>query len=448
MKKELILTIAVSILIFVAGIFPMPAYSSSTESMDINDFESTMSVGSAQTISVILYPDDADDIVTYSSSNTSVATISQGGKINAKSAGTTNITISAGSIKETLPLTVESVSIEVSDFESTMSVGDAQTISVTLYPNSANDNVLYSSSNTSVATINQSGKIEAKSVGKTDITVSAGGASKTMTLTVSVGSKGISLNSTFITLKPGEKYKLKGKVTPSNAEQKLTFKSNDTSVAKVSSKGVIKAVGLGSTSIIVSNGDLTASADVIVNNSSSGSGTMYFGADEPTDGGTDESSSLQGGSLNTEKLKMFQKTGNTLTIEKDDYIITLEGSDIVNAENGMSEDLHIVRSDEGYTFSLGGGDDFLPGKISVEFKDPEKRKCKYVYLKDKSNYQDQLYSELDNGSFETDVAGNYRITYEKLDSPGPDMKTILITGAVIIAIGCIYLVLRRLLLIY
>ena len=71
------------------------------------------------------------------------------------------------------------------------------------------------------------------------------------------------------------------------------------------------------------------------------------------------------------------------------------------------------------------------------------RKCKYVYLKDKSNDQDQLYSELDNGSFETDVAGNYRITYEKLETPGPDMKIILITGAVIIAIGCIYLILRR-----
>ncbi|MBP3897777.1 MAG: Ig-like domain-containing protein [Mogibacterium sp.] len=443
MKKGIILTITVSLLILLAGTFPMPVYSSSAESMDINDFDSTMSVGSTQTISVVLYPDDADDTVRYSSSNTSVATISQGGKISAKSAGTTNITISAGSITQTLQLSVEPVTIEVSDFESKMDVGDTQTISVTLYPSSASDKVTYSSLNPSVATISQGGKIEAKSAGKTDITVSAGGASKTMTLTVSVGSKGISLNSTFITLKPGEKYKLKGKVSPSSAEQKLTFKSSDTSVAKVSSKGVIKAIGLGSTSIIVSNGDLTASADVIVNNSSSGSGTMYFGADEPTDGGTDESSSLQGGSLNTEKLKMFQKTGNTLTIEKDDYIITLEGSDIVNAENGMSEDLHIVRSDEGYTFSLGGGDDFLPGKISVEFKDSEMRKCKYVYLEDKSNDQDQLYSELDNGSFETDVAGSYRITYEKLETPGPDMKIILITGAVIIAIGCIYLILRK-----
>lgn len=443
MKKSIILTITVSILIFVAGIFPMPVYSSSAESMDINDFESTMSVGGTQTIAVILYPDDADDTVKYSSSNTSVATISQGGKISAKSAGTTNITISAGSISQTLQLSVEPVSIEVSDFESKMEVGGTQTISVSLYPDSTGDKISYTSSNPSVATISQGGKIEAKAAGKTDITVSAGGASKTMTLTVTVGSKGISLNRTFITLKPGEKYKLKGKVSPSSAEQKLTFKSSDTSVAKVSSKGVIKAIGLGSTSIIVSNGDLTASADVIVNNSSSGSGTMYFGADEPTDGGTDDSSSLQGGSLNTEKLKMFQKTGNTLTIEKDDYIITLEGSDIVNTENGMSEDLHIARSDEGYTFSLGGGDDFLPGKISVEFKDPEMRNCKYVYLKDKSSDKYQSFGELSDASFETDIAGNYRITYEKLDSPGPDMKIILITGAVIIVIGCIYFILRK-----
>ena len=443
MKKNLFVTILSLILVLVAGIVAIPVYASATESMDINDFESTMSVGATQTISVVLYPDDADDAVKYSSSNTSVATISQGGKISAKSAGTTNITISAGSIKETLQLTVEPVSIDVSDFEDTMSVGSTQTISVTLYPSSANDKISYTSSNPSVATISQGGKIEAKSAGNTDITVTAGGASKTMTLTVTVGSKGISLNSTFITLKPGEKYKLKGKVAPSNAEQKLTFKSSDTSVAKVSSKGVIKAVGLGSTSIIVSNGDLTASADVIVNNGTSGGGSMYFGDDESADDETDEFSSMQSGSLNTEKLRMFQKTGNTLTIDKDDYIITLEGSDIVNTENGMSEDLHIVRDDEGYTFSLGGGDDFLPGKISVEFKDPEMRNCKYVYLKNKSSDKYQLFGELSGASFETDIAGNYRITYDKLKSPGPDMKIILIAGAAIIAVGCIYLILRK-----
>lgn len=39
------------------------------------------------------------------------------------------------------------------------------------------------------------------------------------------------------------------------------------------------------------------------------------------------------------------------------------------------------------------------------------------------------------------VLVNYRITYEKIKSPGPNMKTILITGTAIIAAGCIYLVL-------
>jgi uncharacterized protein YjdB len=142
-------------LILLAGTFPMPVYSSSAESMDINDFESTMSVGSTQTIAVILYPDDADDTVRYSSSNTSVATISQGGKISTKSAGTTNITISAGSITQTLQLSVEPVSIEVSDFESKMEVGGTQTISVSLYPDSTGDKISYTSSNPSVATISQ-----------------------------------------------------------------------------------------------------------------------------------------------------------------------------------------------------------------------------------------------------------------------------------------------------
>ena len=445
MKKHLITSIIMCMHIFFAGVVSIPVYSSSATSMDVNDFESTMSVGGSQTISVVLYPEDAEDTVKYSSSNTSVATISQGGKISAKSVGRTNITVTAGSVTQTMQLTVESVTIEVSEFENKMDVGTSQTITVTLHPSNATDKISYASSDESVATISKSGKIEAKSAGKTKITVSAGGASKTMSLTVSVGTKSITLNSTFITLNPGETYKLKGEVSPSNANQKLTYKSSDTSVAKVSSNGTIKAVGLGSTSILVSNGDMTTSADVIVNSSTARNGSMYFGNEDPNESKTEEKSDLTSDKIDAKRLKTLQKTGNTLTIEKDDYVITLKGSDIVNTENGLDEELHIAKSDDGYTFSIVGGTEFLPGNITIRFKDKDMQKCKYVYLLDTSNDKYQLFGELTNSGFKTDVAGSYRITYEKLKREGPDKNLIVITIGAFAAFAAGCLVYRRLL---
>lgn len=73
------------------------------------------------------------------------------------------------------------------------------------------------------------------------------------------------------------------------------------------------------------------------------------------------------------------------------------------------------------------------------------QKCKYVYLKDKSSDNYRLFGELDDASFETDIAGNYRITYEKLKETGPNKIIIGAAATLIAAIVGIYLILRRVL---
>lgn len=103
MKKIIIVTVLIFLMTFAAS----TAYCTSASSIDVNDFESTMTVGSTQTITAVVYPNDAGDSVSYSSSNTSVATISPGGKIEAKAKGTTTITVSAGAARKTLTLTVK-----------------------------------------------------------------------------------------------------------------------------------------------------------------------------------------------------------------------------------------------------------------------------------------------------------------------------------------------------
>lgn len=352
--------------------------------------------------------------------------------------------------EETEPPKVHATSMDVNDFESEMSVGASQTITVVLYPSGAEEEIKYSASDTSVATVSSGGKIDAKAAGKTKITITAGSARKTLSLAVIVPTKNISLNSDYITLKIGEKYKLKASVTPKEAEQSLTYKSSDSSVAKVNEDGVIKAAGLGSTSVIVSNGDLSASVSVIVNSDTYGSGSMQFGYDNPSDETEEKESDnakeddADKGRITPKRLRQLQQHGKTLTIEKDDYTITLDGADIINCDNTFENELHIVKNDDGYTFSVGGNSEFLPGEIAISFKNKDMQECKYVYLLDQSKDKYQFFGELTNGEFKTDVAGTYRITYEKLKGEGPDKKLIAISIGAIASLAAVYLIYRRL----
>lgn len=345
---------------------------------------------------------------------------------------------------------IHATSLDVNDYESEMNAGSSQTITVVLYPSGAEDEIKYSSSNTSVATVSSGGKIDAKAAGKTKIKITAGSASKSLSLTVIVPTKDISLSSDYITLKIGEKYKLKASVTPKEAEQSLTYKSSDSSVAKVNEDGVIKGVGLGSTSVIVSNGDLSASVSVIVNSDTYGSGTMQFSYDNTSD--ETEEKEFEGakeddtdkGRITPNRLRKLQQNGKTLTIEKDDYTITLDGADILNCDNTFEDELHIVKNEDGYTFSVGGSSEFLPGEITILFKNKDMQKCKHVYLLDQSKDKYQLFGELTNNEFKTDVAGTYRITYEKLKGEGPDKKLIAIAIGAIASLAAGYLIYRRL----
>lgn len=69
-------------------------------------------------------------------------------------------------------------------------------------------------------------------------------------------------------MKQGEAFKLSVSVSPAEAEQGISFKSTDSSVASVSNGGVVTAKSTGTATIIVSNGDLSNAVSVIVNKNS------------------------------------------------------------------------------------------------------------------------------------------------------------------------------------
>lgn len=147
-------------------------------------------------------------------------------------------------------------------------VGESKDLVPTVTPANAEYTLTWKMSNTSVATVYQNGTITGKSVGETDLKVSADNGVYTMCRIVVYrpSPTSVSIKST-LSLTVGESATLTPSVYPSNATYTLTWSSSNTSVATVSSSGKVTAMGSGKARIIVktSNGlndwcDVTVSA--------------------------------------------------------------------------------------------------------------------------------------------------------------------------------------------
>jgi hypothetical protein len=113
----------------------------------------------------------------------------------------------------------------------------------------------YSSNNEKVATVSSAGKVTLKGIGTAKITVTAAStttclsASKTITITVIKGTQTCSAPTSY-TKTYGEKaFSLQAKLTAGNG--KLTYKSADTNIVKVSNSGKVTITGCGRTKITV-----------------------------------------------------------------------------------------------------------------------------------------------------------------------------------------------------
>ena len=142
---------------------------------------------------------DPSQEVTWNSSNASVATISSTGVVTAKAVGNATITATSqadGTKSGTCTVTVSDSTVHVTGVSLnkdsiSLTVGGSETLTATVSPNNAtNQNVTWSSSNTTVATVSN-GAISAKATGSSTITVTTVDGSYTATCTVTVSASNI-----------------------------------------------------------------------------------------------------------------------------------------------------------------------------------------------------------------------------------------------------------------
>lgn len=222
----------------------------------------TLKLGETYTFDPIISQTGATTTLTWSSSNTSVLTVSSTGKITTKGIGTANVKCTAtNGVSATCQVTVTPImvtGISLNKTSANVNCGSTLQLTATVTPsNATNKNVNWKSSNTNVATVNSSGLVTAKTPGQCTITATAAdGSGKSASCTVTVKPvliTGITLNQTESELFLGEKLQLTATISPSNATNKaLTWSSSNDHVATVNESGMVSSVASGQCIITVS----------------------------------------------------------------------------------------------------------------------------------------------------------------------------------------------------
>ena len=218
----------------------------------------------SETLTATVSPANATDkSVTWSSSNTAVATVDENGMVTAVSVGDTMIIVTTkdGGFTATCTVTVTLIFIDYAVFldknEMTLEVGENGILTATVaMPDWMDKSVTWSSSDKSVATVDSDGLVTAVGDGTATITVTTveGNLRDTCTVTVLyiVHVTGVEIDKHEMTLATGGTGKITATVSPSGVtDNSVTWFSMDESVATVDSSGLVTAVGYGTTGIFV-----------------------------------------------------------------------------------------------------------------------------------------------------------------------------------------------------
>ena len=245
------------------------------ESISLNT--STLSLEYGQTAQLIatVYPSNAfNKGVHFVSDSTDVATVDDNGNIITVGNGTAIITAITddgdyiAQCQVTVSVKVKGVDLDQKDI--TINVGNTIALKANINPDVASDKTVeWTSSDTSVATVDKDGVVRGVKTGNTTITAKTndGGFEASCTVNVINAVKGITVSDTRIALYPNKTKQLKASVTPADADNpNVVWESNDDEVATVSETGLVTAKMPGTATITVKSvdGEYTATCTVTV----------------------------------------------------------------------------------------------------------------------------------------------------------------------------------------
>lgn len=158
-------------------------------------------------------------------------------------------TVEIKSRATTLPIT----SITLNESNLTLDVGAQYRLQANIAPSNTTEKVTWSSSNSSVASVDQNGNVKALKVGTATIYAqSPSGIRASCFVTVKtpiIPISSIALNTTSRNMFLNSQFSLKATLSPSNTTEKITWSSSNGGVASVDQSGNVKALKAGTATI-------------------------------------------------------------------------------------------------------------------------------------------------------------------------------------------------------
>ena len=242
---------------------------SSDNNITLDNTEITLLINTKSKINITSLPEGIElSSLVWSSSDEQIVTVDNNGNITAIKEGTATITVKtsddkySASVKVTITNNIVDItSLSISGSNS-VEVSKAIKLTANIEPSTATNRTLkWSSNNTSIATVDSNGNVKGIKEGKVVITVTSSNGKVTATKEITIVPKKIvKVTSVSISgaseVTVGNTIKLTANVKPTDADnKKVTWSSNNTSIATVDSKGNVKGIKAGTATITVTTED-------------------------------------------------------------------------------------------------------------------------------------------------------------------------------------------------
>ncbi|MCR5848676.1 MAG: Ig-like domain-containing protein [Lachnospiraceae bacterium] len=244
----------------------------------------SVTLGGETTMRAVVTPENATNkTLAWSSDKPDIVSVDGNGTVKGLKAGTAIITAkstdgSEKSASATVTVTETNILIESITLQGgEVAIGGKTTLKATITPeNASNKTLTWSSSDTTIATVNGNGEVTGLKEGTVKITAkTTDGSEKSASADVVVkpgalkltvlGKDGKEVGNELVLL-VNESYQLTAKVEGAVSDTGVKFATSQNNVATVSDNGLIKALVLGATDITVTTNEKDASGNPVVKN--------------------------------------------------------------------------------------------------------------------------------------------------------------------------------------
>lgn len=238
------------------------------EKIEIITEQKSLEVGEKVEIRIKYYPDNANFYsYTIESSNSDIINIENNSMIEGINKGnaTVKVICNGKEAEEELSVMIKAKEITLQEEEKNIKIGEKCQIVAKIIPENASDtNLKYLSENEEIATVNELGEIQGIKEGETMIRIFNQSEEVEKEAKVIVSKKPvekIEIDDSNVEIGKNQRYILTAIVTPDTATYKdIKWKSNNENILTIDESGIIKAKGIGKTSVfaITDNGDKQA----------------------------------------------------------------------------------------------------------------------------------------------------------------------------------------------